>query len=141
MDISSLGWDLAELEAAARLVVEEEERQDTSGQHPDNPPRTGDDGLLVAMGTATPPVELTDQGEGLEAELARRLTLGPLHLIEEISTSQSESTSEESDESEEDSDSSNQSPPPQPTASNQFVVESGKGECPHTSQFATEQHK
>ncbi|KAL5460557.1 hypothetical protein EMCRGX_G034009, partial [Ephydatia muelleri] len=158
VDISSLGWDLAELETAAQLVVEEErpctseERQNTSV----NPLRAGDNHTPPTGDTTPFSGSIShDSEEGLDEDLARRMTLkSPQEaccLIEEISSSQTEGSSEDSSESEdfksetsseseEESlesedpseensfDSSNQSPPLQPTAAtNQECVESGKG--------------
>ena len=152
MDISSLGWDLAELETAAQLVLEEEEHPCASEEHQNtlvNPfraednhtPPTGDTTLFIGP--------TSHSEEGLDEDLARRMTLrSPSCLIEEISTSQTEGSSEDSSESgdsqyetssesessesenpsEDNSfDGSGQSPPLQPTATNQELVESGKG--------------
>ena len=155
LDISSLSWDLAELEVAARLVVEEEELRGTSEGHQDasdnNPHRASGDLEEAPLGDNVPSLvgQANQTEEGLETELARRLTLQPPQancLIEEISTSHSESTSSESsgsseeeeteDSSDEGSDSSVQSPP-----SCDQHVESGKGEDLNIGMSpSTEQH-
>ena len=149
MDISSLGWDLAELESAAQLVVEEE-RPCTAAEHQNtsvNPLRAGDNHTPPTGDTTPFSGSMShDSEEGLDEDLARRMTLrSPQEaccLIEEISSSQTEGSSEDSSESEDSKsetsseseeslesedpsedpseensfDSSNQSPPLQPTA-------------------------
>ena len=165
VDISSLGWDLPELETAAHLVVEEEgscsseEHQGTSV----NPNRAGDS-HIPPTGYTTPPIRSTSQGEeGLDEDLARMTLRSPQTscLIEEISSSQSEGSSEDSSDSEDSKsetslqseesselenpleESSYGSPPLQPTATDQECVGPGKGitqTSPHPSVLPSTEH-
>lgn len=148
VDISSLGWDLPELETAAHLVVEEE-GSCSSEEH---------------QGYTTPPIRSTSQGEeGLDEDLARMTLRSPQTscLIEEISSSQSEGSSEDSSDSEDSKsetslqseesselenpleESSYGSPPLQPTATDQECVGPGKGitqTSPHPSVLPSTEH-